>query len=108
MLNMKMKKPMKPTVEIPEMTDDAGLSSPNHPARTPTSRPSQPIHRGSARVVRMATAYSGMTTPQPTKFPAALVTSGGEGVGGSCQRGLPCRVSGDVGGYEFVGHRDWD
>jgi hypothetical protein len=39
MLNMKTKKPTKPTLEIPEITDDAGLSSPNHPASTPTSRP---------------------------------------------------------------------
>jgi hypothetical protein len=74
MLNMKTKKPMKPMLEILEITDDAGLSSPSQPASAPTSRPSQPIHRGSTRVVRMATAYSGTTTPQPRKLPAALLT----------------------------------
>ncbi len=58
MLSMKPKKPIKPMLEIPEITDDAGLSSPNHPASAPTSRPSQPIHRSNARVVRMATAHS--------------------------------------------------
>jgi hypothetical protein len=74
MLSMKTKKPMKPMLEIAAITDDAGLSSPNHPASAPTSRPSHPIHRGNARVVRMATAYSGTTTPKPRKLPAALVT----------------------------------
>ena len=74
MLSMKTKKPMKPMLEIAEITDDAGLSRPSHPASAPTSRPSHPIHRGSARVVRMATAYSGTTTPKPRKLPAALVT----------------------------------
>jgi len=75
MLSMKTKKPMKPMLEIVEITDDAGLSSPNQPASAPTSKPSHPIHRGSARVVRMATAYSGTTTPKPRKLlPAALVT----------------------------------
>ena len=74
MLNMKTNKPMKPMLEITEITDDAGLSSPSQPASAPTSRPSQPIHRGSTRVVRMATAYSGTTTPQPRKLPAALLT----------------------------------
>jgi hypothetical protein len=29
MLSMKTKKPMKPMLEIPEITDDAALSSPN-------------------------------------------------------------------------------
>ena len=65
---------MKPMLETAEITDDAGLSSPNQPASAPTSRPSHPIHRGSTRVVRMATAYSGTTTPQPRKFQAALIT----------------------------------
>jgi hypothetical protein len=74
MLSMKTKKPMKPMLEIAAITDDAGRSSPNHPASAPTSRPSHPIHRGNARVVRMATAYSGTTTPKPRKLPAALVT----------------------------------
>jgi hypothetical protein len=53
MLSMKTKKPMKPMLAIPEITDEAGLSSPNQPASAPTSRPNHPIHRGSARVVRM-------------------------------------------------------
>ena len=74
MLSMKAKKPMKPMLEILAITDDAGLSKPNHPASAPTRRPSHPIHRGSVRVVRMATAYSGTTTPKPRKLPAALVT----------------------------------
>ena len=51
MLSMNTKKPMKPMLEIPAITEDAGLSSPNHPARAPTSKPSHPIHRGSVRVV---------------------------------------------------------
>src|SRR5215213_11560308 len=72
LLSMKTKKPMKPMLEIVEITDDAGLA--DHPASAPTSRPSHPIHRGNARVVRIATAYSGTTTPQPRKLPAALVT----------------------------------
>jgi hypothetical protein len=99
MLSMKTKKPMKPMLEILAITDDAGLSSPNQPANAPTSKPSHPIHRGNARVVRMATAYSGTTTPKPRKLPAALVTRGDgcEGVGGGRQRGLSSRVCGDVG-----------
>ena len=75
MLTMKTKKPMKPMLEMLEITDDAGLSSPNHPASAPTSRPSHPIHLGNARVVRMATAYSGTTAPKLRKLPAALVTT---------------------------------
>jgi hypothetical protein len=66
MLSMKTKKPMNQMLEIPEITDDGGLSSPNHPASARTSKPSHPIHRGSARVVRMATAYSGTTTRPPS------------------------------------------
>jgi hypothetical protein len=73
-LSMKTKKPMKPMLEMLAITDEAGLSSPNQPASAPTSRPSHPIHRGSARVVRMATAYSVTTTPKPRKLPAVLVT----------------------------------
>jgi len=38
MLSMKTKNPMKPTLETAEITDDAGLSSPNHPASAPTSK----------------------------------------------------------------------
>ena len=37
MLSMKTKNPMKPTLETAEITDDAGLSSPNRPARETTS-----------------------------------------------------------------------
>ena len=74
MVSMKTKKPTKPMLEILAIADDAGLSSPNHPASAPTSRPSHPIHRGNACVVRMATAYSGTTTPKLRKLPAALVT----------------------------------
>ena len=53
------------------MPDLAGLTS---RASRPTSRPNHPIHRGSARVLRMAAPYIGTTTPQPRKLPAALVT----------------------------------
>jgi hypothetical protein len=63
---------MNPMLERPEITDDAGLSSLNHPASNPTSRPNQPIHRGNARVVRIATAYSGTTTPQPKKIAGSV------------------------------------
>jgi hypothetical protein len=52
MVSMKTKKPMKPMLAMLEITEEAGLNSPSHPASTPTSRPSHPIHRGSARVVR--------------------------------------------------------
>jgi hypothetical protein len=38
MLSMKTKKPMKPMLEILAITDEAGLSSPNHPASTPTEQ----------------------------------------------------------------------
>jgi hypothetical protein len=38
MLSMKTKKPMKPMLEILAITDEAGLSSPNHPVSTPTSK----------------------------------------------------------------------
>ena len=69
MLSMKTKKPMKPMFAIVAITDDAGLSSPSHPANPPTSRPSHPIHRCSTRVVRMATAYRGTTTPKLRKLP---------------------------------------
>ncbi len=73
MLNMKTKKPTKPMLEIPEITDDARLNSPDH-QRAPR-RAGQAIRStAAARVVRMATAYSGMTTPKPRKLPAALAT----------------------------------
>jgi hypothetical protein len=89
MLRMKTKKPMKPMLEILEITGDAGLSSPNHPASALTSRPSYPIHRGNARVVRMATAYSGTTTPQFRKSPVALVTRVmAAAASGACSAGL--------------------
>jgi hypothetical protein len=78
MLSMNTTKLMNPIVEIPAITDDAGLSSPNKPVSTPSSNPSQPIQRGSARVIRTATVYSGTTTPQPRKLPAALVTRAGD------------------------------
>ena len=44
MLSMKTKKPTKPMLEILEITDDAGLRSPNHPASAPTTQaePSDP------------------------------------------------------------------
>ena len=57
MLSMKTTKPM---LDMPEMIDDAGLSSPNPPA----SRPSQPIQRGARgqqgghRVQRTTTPHS--------------------------------------------------
>jgi hypothetical protein len=35
MLSRKTKKPMKPMLAMLEITDDAGLSSPNHPASAP-------------------------------------------------------------------------
>jgi hypothetical protein len=73
-LSMNTTKLMNPIVEIPAITDDAGLSSPNKPVSTPSSKPSQPIQRGSARVIRTATVYSGTTTPQPRNLPTALVT----------------------------------
>jgi hypothetical protein len=73
-LSMNTTKLMNPIVEIPAITDDAGLSSPNKPVSTPSSNPSQPIQRGSARVIRTATVYSGTTTPQPRNLPTALVT----------------------------------
>ena len=72
-LSMNTTKLMNPIVEIPAITDDAGLSSPNKPVSTPSSNPSQPIQRGSAQVIRTATVYSG-TTKQPRNLPAALVT----------------------------------
>jgi hypothetical protein len=75
MLSMNTKKLMKPSEEIPEITSDAQPSWPSQPPSNPTTRPSHPIHRGRARVVRIATAYIGTATPQPRKFPALLVTS---------------------------------
>ena len=38
MLTMKAKKPMKPMLEKLTITDEAALSSPNHPVSTPTSK----------------------------------------------------------------------
>jgi hypothetical protein len=110
MLSMKTKKPMNPMLEIVEITDDAGLSSPNQPASAPTSRPSHPIHRGSARVVRMATAYSGTTTPKPRKLPAALVTRAMAAKVSAVAASVACpsRVCVEVGRHEFVAHRDRD
>jgi hypothetical protein len=107
---MKTKKPMNPMLEIVEITDDAGLSSPNQPASVPTSRPSHPIHRGSARVVRMATAYSGTTTPKPRKLPAALVTRAMAAKVSAVAANVACpsRVCVEVGRHEFVAHRDRD
>jgi hypothetical protein len=57
---------------IAEITDDAGLSSPNQPASAPTSRPSHPIHRGRTRVVGMATAFD---SQELTHGPASPNTS---------------------------------
>ena len=56
MLSMKTKKPI---LEIPESTEDAGLSSPNQPASSPTSRLSHPIHRGSAEPANALTPSVG-------------------------------------------------
>lgn len=61
----------KPMLEILAITDDAGLSSPNQPARP--RRAGLAIRSGSARVVRMATAYSGTTTPKPRKLPVMIL-----------------------------------
>jgi len=107
MLSMKTKKPM---LEILAITEDAGLSSPNRPSSAPTSRPSHPIHRGSARVVRMATAYSGTTTPKPRKLPAALVTRAMAAKVSAVAASVACpsRVCVEVGRHEFVAHRDRD
>jgi hypothetical protein len=89
MLNMKTKKPTKPMLEIPEITDDAGLNSPNHPASTPTSRPSHPIHRGSARVVRMASVQRNHhAEAEEVAGSVGHQGDGREGVGGGHQRGL--------------------
>jgi hypothetical protein len=71
MLSMKTKKPM---LEMLAITDDGRLSDPNHPASAPTSSPSHPIHSGSARVVRMATAYSGGALDHGPIGPAGLIT----------------------------------
>jgi hypothetical protein len=99
MLSLKNEKAMKPMLEIADITEDAGLSRPNQPASAPTSRPNHPSQRGSARLVRMATAYCGTTTPQPRKLPAAFGHQGDgrKGVGGGPPRRLSCRVCGDVG-----------
>ena len=97
MPSMKTKKPMKPMSEMSISPTMPRLSSANH---HPRSWPSQPIHRGSARVVSMATADSGTTTPRPRKLPAALVTRGygREGVGSGRQRCLASGVDVDVAG----------
>jgi hypothetical protein len=84
MLNMKTKKPTKPMLEIPEITDDAGLNSPDHSASTPTSRASHPIHRGSAG------GKDGHRVQRNDHAEAEEVAGsvGREGVGGGHQRGL--------------------
>jgi hypothetical protein len=107
MLSMKTKKPM---LKILAITDDAGLSSPNQPASAPTSSPSHPIQRGSARVVRMATAYSGTTHADAEEVAGSVGHKGdsGEGVGSGSQRGLFSRVCVEVGRHQFVAHRDGD
>jgi hypothetical protein len=98
MLSMKTKKPMKPMLEILAITDDAGLSSPNHPASAPTSKPSHPIHRGSARVVRMASVQrNDHAEAEEVAGSVGHQGDGGEGVGGGRQRGLSSRVCGEVG-----------
>jgi len=59
--------------------------------------------------MRIAAAYIGVTTPQPRKFPAALVTwAVGEGVGGGGQGGLSGGIGVQVGRHQLVGHRDRD
>jgi hypothetical protein len=65
----------KPATDVcSSVRDRRRSSSPNQPASAATSRPSYPIYRGSARVVRMATAYSGTPTPKSRKLSAALIT----------------------------------
>jgi hypothetical protein len=63
------KKPTNPTNVTPSITLEAGESRPSHPAKTPVKMPTQPTHRGTARVCRAAHAYRGTTTPQTSASP---------------------------------------
>ena len=73
-LSMNTKKPMKPMLEILAITDDAGLTSPTPASERPDeqTKPSDPRQQ---RVLRVATAYRGTTTPKARKLPAALATT---------------------------------
>jgi Domain of unknown function (DUF222) len=73
-------------------------------------RPSHPIHRGSARVVRMAAAYGGTTTPKPRKLPGSV---GHQAMAArvsavAARVACPPGICVEVGRHEFVAHRDWD
>ena len=54
MLAMKTKNALKPGKVTASRTLDAGLSSPSQPPVIATKIPSQPIQRGTARVLRTA------------------------------------------------------
>jgi hypothetical protein len=55
---------------IPSIVLESGERIPSQPAKTPATRPSQPIQRATTRVRRIATAYSGTTTAQISTSPA--------------------------------------
>jgi hypothetical protein len=96
MLSMKTKKPMKPMLEIVEITDDAGLSSPKRPDEQ--TKPSDPPRQ-------RARGQDGHRVQRNDHAEAEEVVAGSvghkgdgcKGVGSGRQRGLSCRVCGHVG-----------
>src|SRR5205814_8592512 len=60
------KKPTKPMNVMLSITSEAGANAPSQPAKTATTKPSQPIHRPTTCVFKAAYAYIGTTTPQRT------------------------------------------
>ena len=53
----------------PSIDPESGLSASPIPAKTQTPTASQPIHRRTTLVFRIARAYIGTTTPQSTTSP---------------------------------------
>jgi hypothetical protein len=74
MLSIKTKKAMKPMLEMLAITDEAGAEQPQPTGERPDeqAKPSDPSRQRPRG--QDGTAYSGTTTPQPRKLPAALVT----------------------------------
>jgi hypothetical protein len=75
MLAIHTKKATKPMNVRPSMMLDAGPNTPSQPAKNAVTKPSQPIHLGTARVLSAAQAYIGTTTPQSRTSPGEFRAS---------------------------------
>jgi hypothetical protein len=66
---MKMKNAKKPIVLMFSTMLEIGERRPSHPAKRAATMPTQPIHRGTTRVLSTAIAKSGVVTPQTKMSP---------------------------------------